>query len=126
MTKGISGVSVERGYDLREFILVAFGGACPLHAAALAGELNIPQVVVPPMCGDLAAFGLVVSDMQHDYNQTLVKTGQDTKPQELLATFKALEDKGEGVIIRIPHMGDITKDMLAEYLSALKKYILSA
>ena len=94
MTKGISGVSVERGYDLREFILVAFGGACPLHAAALAGELNIPQVVVPPMCGDLAAFGLVVSDMQHDYNQTLVKTGQDTKPQELLATFKALEDKG--------------------------------
>ena len=117
MVKGISGVSVERGYDLREFILVAFGGACPLHAAALARELNMSQVVVPPMCGDLSAFGLVVSDIMHDYNQTLAKKQKDIKPQELLASFRVLEDNG---VNQLRHEGVKDEDIVLEWSGDLR------
>ena len=48
MAKGISGNSVERGYDLREFALITMGGAAALHAADIAGELNMARVIVPP------------------------------------------------------------------------------
>jgi len=94
MAKGISGVSVERGYDLREFILVAFGGAGALHSAQLARELNIPQVVVPPMGGLFSAVGLVVADITHDYVKTISKRLSDITPEELLAEFQALDEAG--------------------------------
>ena len=94
MVKGISAVSVERGYDLREFILVAFGGAAALHAAEMARELHIPQVVVPPMGGLFSAVGLVVADIQHDYVKTVGKRQDEIQPQELLAAFQALDEIG--------------------------------
>jgi N-methylhydantoinase A len=59
-------VSVERGYDPREFALVAFGGAGPLHACALAEELDIETVLVPEAAGVLSALGLVASDERRD------------------------------------------------------------
>src|SRR5262245_17027122 len=55
-------VSVERGHDPREFSLVAFGGAGPVHAARLAEELEVPRVIVPPIPGGFSALGLVASD----------------------------------------------------------------
>ena len=61
MAKGISGNSVERGYDLREFALVSMGGAAALHAADIAGELNMRRVIVPPISGNLSGVGLVIS-----------------------------------------------------------------
>ncbi|MEJ2725245.1 MAG: hydantoinase/oxoprolinase family protein, partial [Deltaproteobacteria bacterium] len=67
MAKGISGNSVERGYDLREFTLITMGGAAALHAAGIAKELNMARVIVPPMSGNFSAVGLVVADVQHDY-----------------------------------------------------------
>ena len=60
-------VSVGRGYDPRDFSLIAFGGAGPMHAADIAGELEIPTILVPAVPGCLSAFGLVVSDVIHDY-----------------------------------------------------------
>ncbi|HUG36373.1 MAG TPA: hydantoinase/oxoprolinase family protein [Candidatus Limnocylindrales bacterium] len=63
-------VSVERGYDPREFALVAFGGAGPVHAARLAQELAIPTVIVPPIPGGFSALGLVASDLRRDYVKT--------------------------------------------------------
>ena len=63
-------VSVERGYDPREFTLVAFGGGGPVHAARLAEELDIRQVVVPPIPGGFSALGLVASDIRRDYART--------------------------------------------------------
>lgn len=94
MAKGISASSVERGYDLREFILVTLGGACNLHAAEIAMELHIPKVIVPPMCGVLSAVGLLVADIQHDYVTTVSQREQDMGPPELLSHFKALERMG--------------------------------
>lgn len=94
MAKGISASSVERGYDLREFILVTLGGACNLHAAEIAMELNIPKVIVPPMCGVFSALGLLVADIQHDYVTTVSKREKNITSQELLSIFQKLENMG--------------------------------
>ena len=66
-------VSVERGHDPRDFALVAFGGAGPLHACALADELGCGRVLVPAAAGVLSALGLVVGDERHDHVRSLVR-----------------------------------------------------
>jgi len=71
MAEALRIVSVERGHDPREFALIAFGGAGPVHAAALAAELHIPEVIVPPAPGAFSALGLVASDLKRDYSRTL-------------------------------------------------------
>ena len=67
MLRALRVVSVERGHDPREFALVAFGGAGPLHACALADELEIGTVLVPAAAGVLSALGLVASDERRDH-----------------------------------------------------------
>jgi N-methylhydantoinase A len=96
MAKGISGNSVEKGYDLREFVLVTLGGAAALHAADLGRELNIGRIIVPPMSGNFSAVGLVVADIQHDYVKTIATNQYDISPQHLLSEFKRLQDQGIG------------------------------
>ncbi len=70
MARAIRVISVRRGYDPREFTLVAFGGAGPLHASRLARELDIPRVLVPEVPGLLCALGLLVADLRTDYSMT--------------------------------------------------------
>lgn len=77
MVKGIRVISVARGYDPREFCLVAFGGAGPLHAAELATELNIPRVLVSIAPGVTSALGLLTADLRHDYVRTLLRPLDD-------------------------------------------------
>jgi N-methylhydantoinase A len=72
MEKAIRVVSIERGYDPREFALVAFGGAGGMHACELAAALEIPRVIVPALPGALSAFGILVSDIVKDYSRTLL------------------------------------------------------
>lgn len=72
MEKAIRVISVERGYDPREFTLVAFGGAGPLHACALAKALRIPRVLVPGMPGALSAIGILLADTVRDYSRTVM------------------------------------------------------
>ena len=74
MEKAIRVVSVERGYDPRDFTLVAFGGAGGLHACELAAALGIPRVIIPAYPGALSAFGILVSDVVKDYSRTVLKT----------------------------------------------------
>ncbi|MCF8060962.1 MAG: hydantoinase/oxoprolinase family protein [Deltaproteobacteria bacterium] len=94
MAKGISGNSVERGYDLREFALVTMGGAAALHAADIARELNMARVIVPPMSGNFSAVGFVVADVQHDYVRTLARKEHEIDPFELLREFREMEEEG--------------------------------
>jgi len=94
MAKGISGNSVEKGYDLREFALVAMGGAAALHAAALAMELNMARVIAPAMCGNFSAVGLAVADIQHDYVRTFARKENRLDPAELLQVFSEMEGEG--------------------------------
>ena len=72
MEKAIRLISVERGHDPREFTLVAFGGAGPLHACSLARALDIPRVLVPAMPGALSALGILMSDVVRDYSRTVM------------------------------------------------------
>lgn len=117
MAKGISASSVERGYDLREFILVTLGGACNLHAAEIAMELYIPKVIIPPMCGVLSAVGLLVADIQHDHVTTISKREQDLQPHELLSNFQELEDMG---IQQLKTEGVKREDIVVEWSSDLR------
>jgi N-methylhydantoinase A len=91
MIKGIRVVSVAKGYDPREFSLVAFGGAGPLHAGELASELAIPRVLVPVAPGVTSALGLLMADLRHDYVRTILKRGDSLAPRELDAIYRELE-----------------------------------
>ena len=73
-------VSIERGHDPREFSLMAFGGAGPVHAAFLAEELAVPEVVVPPAPGAFSALGLVATDLRRDFSriETVLSTRMKT------------------------------------------------
>jgi N-methylhydantoinase A len=72
MEKAIRVVSIERGFDPREFALVSFGGAGGLHACELAKSLSVPRVIVPPLPGALSALGILVSDVVKDYSRTVL------------------------------------------------------
>jgi N-methylhydantoinase A len=65
-------ISIERGYDPRDFALVCFGGAGGLHAADLGRALGIPRVVIPPYPGALSALGLLLSDVRKDYSKSML------------------------------------------------------
>ncbi len=117
MSKGISGVSVQRGYDLREFILVPFGGAAANHAVDIAAELGIGKIVIPPMCGNLSALGLVVADIQHDYVRTLAKKQQDVNLKDLLEAFRVLEREG---MKQLKEENVEEKDILIEWSADLR------
>jgi N-methylhydantoinase A len=68
-------VSVERGHDPRDFVLVPFGGAGPLHGCALAELLGVTTVMVPPAPGVLCADGLLVADLKAEFSRTLPRAG---------------------------------------------------
>jgi N-methylhydantoinase A len=96
MEKAIRVVSIERGYDPREFTLVAFGGAGGLHACELAEGLGIPRVIVPALPGALSAYGILVSDVLRDYSRTVLWRALDKLPgKQLDQEFSALRRKAE-------------------------------
>ena len=70
-------ISVRKGYDPRDFALVAFGGAGALHSAYLAKEIDIPNVIVPPHPGVAAAMGCLLVDVRHDISKTFVKNSEE-------------------------------------------------
>jgi N-methylhydantoinase A len=96
MEKAIRVVSIERGYDPREFTLVAFGGAGALHACELAEALSIPRVLVPAMPGALSAFGILVSDVVKNYSRTVLwRTAEKIPMQRLRREFATLSGRAE-------------------------------
>jgi N-methylhydantoinase A len=72
MTSAIREISIQRGHDPRDFTLIAYGGAGPMHAAALAEEIGIPSVLIPLHPGNFSALGLLASDVKHDDVRTRV------------------------------------------------------
>ena len=94
MERAISVNSTEKGFDVREFALLAFGGAGPLHAVELAQDLDMKRVVVPPYAGTFSAVGLLVANTRYDYASTVAKNEKELTPEELLAAFKELETQG--------------------------------
>jgi N-methylhydantoinase A len=96
MEKAIRVVSIERGYDPREFVLMAFGGAGGLHACELAASLSIPQVIVPARPGALSAFGILVSDVVKDYSRTVLwRVLNDLPTKRLTQEFENLNRQAD-------------------------------
>jgi N-methylhydantoinase A len=108
MIRGIRMVSVERGYDPRDFTLVCFGGAGPVHAVKLAQELDIPKLIVPEGPGVNCALGLLMADFRHDYSQTFLHLLRALEPARLTQGFQVLEDKA---INQMVHEGVPKKDV---------------
>ena len=104
MCGGINVVSTQKGYDLRDFTLLAFGGGGSLHAAALADELGIKKVVVPQNPGMFSAIGCQLAKVRYDYVRTTVKTVSGISAEDYNAIFdemraeaiKDLEKEGFG------------------------------
>lgn len=88
--RAVRRVSVARGYDPREFTLVAFGGAGGLHACAVADRLEIPRVLIPQYPGVLCAFGLLVADVTVDYSQSLLVAVDESTPVQVDHIFHDL------------------------------------
>jgi N-methylhydantoinase A len=94
MIRGIRRVSVERGYDPREFILVPFGGAGPMHGVELAQALNMKEIAVPPYPGISSAVGMLSADVRHDYVQTHIAVSRETDAQRVQSIFEDMEAQG--------------------------------
>ena len=114
MERAIRVISVERGYDPREFTLFSFGGAGGMHAAFLARLLNIPKVLFPQNPGILSAIGMLMADVIKDYSLTVMQNQADVTFSTLSGMFGGIERKG-------------TKDLRAEGISGdgifLERYL---
>ena len=95
MARAIRVVSVERGYDPREFVLMAFGGAGALHAVNVAKDMGVHKVLIPSNPGILCAVGLLVSDIRSDYVKTSISNFVPENIARMNANFKELTDKGD-------------------------------
>ncbi len=93
MEEAIKAVSSQRGYDIRDFTLVAFGGAGPMHAGRLALDLGIPTLLVPPTPGVHSALGLLMSDVKHDHVRSRLAPMRELGPDDLNALFDPLMEQ---------------------------------
>ena len=111
MADAVRLISISRGYDPRDFALVAFGGAGALHGAALARELSIPTVIVPPNPGVTSALGCLLVDVQHDLAQSYIRPAANADPGEIEAEFAMLEREAWE---RLHHEGVRDADVVME------------
>jgi N-methylhydantoinase A len=126
MMRALRAVSTERGRDPRDFTLVSFGGAGPIHAAALAEDMEISKVLVPVFPGLFSALGLLLADYRHDYIRSLVTPLAAIDPNTILQHYKELQQiardtmQREGVpgeVIRFEHYVDLKYNYQLQELS---------
>ena len=110
MDEAIRAISTMRGHDLRDFMLLAFGGAGPLHAARIARELGMSGVIVPRYPGVFSAMGLLMADVIHDYTRSQLAPLEDAKPADVNEMFERLasqameELRGDGFVQKSIHV----------------------
>ncbi len=114
MTAAIELNSVRKGFDPREFALVAFGGAGPLFAPDIAAELEIPDIVAPRYPGIASAMGLLGSDMVHDYRGTVVSVLSELDPVALEQRFRDMEGDARA---------QLRRDGFAEDAAVVERYL---
>lgn len=98
MERALRVISIERGYDPRDFTLVSFGGAGGLHASDLARALNIPTVIIPPQAATLSALGMLMADVVKDYSLTVMLPG-NTIREKISEIFTPLLQKGMSEVL---------------------------
>jgi N-methylhydantoinase A len=100
MSLAVRAVSVDRGIDPRDTALIAFGGAGPLHALAIAREISIPRVIVPKLPGNFSALGMLMAQWRHDYVRTLVGQFGEISAADAARAFAELRAAGEEALVR--------------------------
>ncbi|GBC75443.1 Acetophenone carboxylase gamma subunit [archaeon HR06] len=98
MSKILRIVTFERGYDPRDFTLISFGGAGPMHSCPLAEELKIKRILIPPNPGLFSSYGLLVSDYTHNFVKSIVKKVKEVDEKEIEREFKEMIKMGEEVL----------------------------
>ncbi len=88
-------ISIRRGYDPREFTMVAFGGGGPMHCASLARELNIKKIVVPVAASVFAAWGMLMTDLRHDYIRTHISPLAEAPVKEINDIWQGMQEQAE-------------------------------
>jgi N-methylhydantoinase A len=91
MSAAVRRISIERGHDPRDFVLIVSGGAGPLHASAIARELSIPTVLVPPLPGHFSAWGMLLADIRFDNAQTFIAELEAAEISKIEAQFGEME-----------------------------------
>jgi N-methylhydantoinase A len=108
MVSALRLVSVQRGYDPRDFTLIAFGGAGPLHANRLAAETEIATTVIPLSPGTTSALGLLITNLKHDYAQTLLQRADHLDLAAIEAVYRRLTEEAQQTL---QHEGVAPADM---------------
>ena len=100
MMRALRAVSTERGRDPRAFTLVAFGGAGPMHAAALADSLSMTRVQIPLYPGLFSALGLLLADYRHDYIRSVALALDQVAPRTVLRQYEELETQARAELVQ--------------------------
>jgi N-methylhydantoinase A len=100
MALAVRAVSVNRGIDPRDAAMIAFGGAGPLHAVAIAREISIPQVVIPKLPGNFSALGMLMAQWRQDFVRTLIGELDRLQTTLVARAFADLRDAGEAALTR--------------------------
>jgi N-methylhydantoinase A len=126
MADAIRTITIRRGIDPRDFSLVAYGGAGPAQAAALAEQLEIPEVIVPVMPGAFSAWGMLQTDIRHDFKMTYYEYWERVDRDGLEEKFAKLEAEG-GVYLRKQGVKaeDIAFERLADFRYHGQEYVLT-
>ena len=111
MSNVVKRVTTERGLDARDFPMVAFGGAGPLHAVLVARELQISRVIIPNAPGHFSAFGMLVADLRRDYVKTLFMPLANLDFARMEPILRSMEDEGENDVRRAsPSVGTLRRE----------------
>jgi N-methylhydantoinase A len=100
MVNALKRISVQRGFDPRDFVMVCFGGAGPAHANRLAAEMDIPRTMIPMSPGTTSALGLLVTDLKHDYSTALIERADRLDLGSMERTFRSMEEQGRQLLLR--------------------------
>lgn len=100
MSRAIRSVTTERGYDMSDFALFAYGGAGPLHAADLAVECRIPRIIVPEAPGTMCARGILLSDILHDLVRSAIAPADPAGWERVCTLFEEMRRSGEELLSR--------------------------
>jgi N-methylhydantoinase A len=114
MAGAIKQISVEHGLDPREFVLFCYGGGGPLHASALARELFIPTVVIPPEPGNFSAVGMLLADARLDLSKTFVGILNDKTIDSMGSAFGEMENEARAALLKEFGAGEVIFERFAE------------
>ncbi|MDJ0653849.1 MAG: hydantoinase/oxoprolinase family protein [Xanthomonadales bacterium] len=126
MADAMRTITISQGVDPREFTLVAFGGAGPMAAVFLAEELDISEVLVPRFPGTFSAWGMLQTDLRHDFTQSYFRSADKVEASGLETVFEKLEDSGrESVLAEGIEASDISFQRSADMRYLGQEYTIN-